>query len=95
MKNLLLISALCLALAGCGTSSPIKFAEKHCKPKYDYNKQTGVTTATYECVGLWTWEQGKKHVLAAEVCVDPVNGNVTGVVMFDSTSKVSKLYEKK
>ena len=97
MKLLLLILAATFTtvLTGCTASSPIKFADKHCKPSYEYNPETGITTATYNCYGLFEWRKAKEYVKSAEVCIDPVNGAVTGQVTYDSTSKISKLYGKK
>lgn len=101
MKLLLSIfAAAALTLTGCGAEKAFSTVHNYVKNNcvasdVSYDPKTGLSTAYYECFGLFEWKEGKKHVKAAKLCIDPINGSVSGSVTYDSTSTISKLYGKK
>lgn len=100
MKNLLLTTTalLCLALAGCKATlvtNPIKYLQKNVVGAVKYDPITKTTTAHYEIDSVWQWKQAKHQgVQSAKICLDAVQGKVSGTLVLDSTHVITKQYAK-
>lgn len=99
MKQTILILTACLALASCASLNPTPFIKKFTKNNVGqavYNPATKTLTVHYSQSELWEWKKAKANGIAsANLCVDAVQGKVTGTVVFDSTNVITKQYSGK
>lgn len=87
-----LLVLLMLGVSSCNfTKQAQTYLQKHCPKTTAVNPITGNLEIHYECDSLWGNAKLKQSCSSINVCIDAVNGRITGDVKCDSLVNVPKL----
>ena len=92
LKSVVILLLCSFMLTGCSfTQKAQSYLEKHCPKTYATNPLTGNLEIHYQCDSLWHSKQLSDKCGQVNICIDAVNGSVTGDVECIGLVNVPKL----